>query len=108
MVQELISFKKFIRVLVMLKGQFYLNQKELKVGSRGVLSGLQSSLYAAARIVARPSPTRTFTFELSSHGSPQWNVEYNYTGKPSIPVAGLSPAGHAALRAARGRSTDTI
>ena len=73
-----------------------------EVGSRAVsLSGLQSSLYAAARRVARPSPTRTFTFELSCHGSPCWHVEYNYAGKQSIPATGLSPAGHAALQAAR-------
>ena len=56
------------------------------VGSRvGVISGLQSSLYAAARAVAGPSPTRAFTLELSSHESPHWNVEYNYAGKQSIP-----------------------
>ena len=41
-----------------------------------------------------------FTFELSSHESPHWNVEYNYAGKQPIPAAGLSPAGHAALWAA--------
>ena len=41
------------------------------VGSRaGFFSGLQSSLYATARKVARPSPTRAFTFELSSQESP--------------------------------------
>jgi len=64
------------------------------------LSGLQSSLYATARQLARPTPARTFTSELSSHESPHWNVGYNYAGKPSIPAAGLSPAGHAALWAA--------
>ena len=48
------------------------------------LSRLQSSLYAAARRVACPSPTRTFTFELSFHESPHQNVEYNYAGKSSI------------------------
>ena len=43
-----------------------------EVGSRvAAISRLQSSLYAAARSVARPSPTRTFTFELSSHESPR-------------------------------------
>jgi hypothetical protein len=36
----------------------------------GGLSRLQSSLDAAARIVASPSPTRAFTFELSFHESP--------------------------------------
>src|SRR6202789_3911156 len=35
------------------------------------LSRLQCSLDAAARSVASPSPTRTFTFELSFHESPQ-------------------------------------
>ena len=30
-----------------------------------------------------------------------WHVEYNYAGKQSIPAAGLPPAGHAALWAAR-------
>ena len=33
--------------------------------SRGSVTRLQNSLYATARRVARPSPTRTFTFELS-------------------------------------------
>lgn len=42
-----------------------------QVGSRvGGLSGLQSSLYATARTVAGPSPTRAFTFELSPQESP--------------------------------------
>ena len=68
--------------------------------SRGSVTRLQSSLYAAARRFARPTPTRTFTFELSSHESPHWNVEYNYAGKQPIPAAGLTPAGHAALWAA--------
>ena len=68
--------------------------------ARGGVTRLQSSLYAAARRVARPSPTRTFTFELSFHESPHWNVEYNYAGKQPIPAAGLSPAGHTALWAA--------
>jgi hypothetical protein len=34
--------------------------------------------------------------------SPQEGVGYNYTGKQSIPVIGLSPIGHAALWAANG------
>jgi hypothetical protein len=68
--------------------------------ARGCVTRLQSSLYAAARRVAGPSPTRTFTFELSSHESPPWNVEYNYAGKQPIPATGLSPVGHAALWAA--------
>ena len=61
---------------------------------------LQSSFYATARWIARPSPARTFTFELSPPGSPQNGVEYNYTGKQSIPVTGLTPARYAALWAA--------
>jgi hypothetical protein len=48
------------------------------------LSRLQNSLHAAARRVACPSPTRTFTFELSFHESPHQNVEYVYAGKSSI------------------------
>ena len=38
--------------------------------SHGSVSRLQSSLHAAARQVARPSPTRTFTLELSPPESP--------------------------------------
>jgi hypothetical protein len=36
---------------------------------------------------------RTFTFELSFHELPHWNVEYDYTAKQPIAVAGLPPAG---------------
>jgi len=61
---------------------------------------LQSSLYAAARRIARPTPERTFTLELSPPKSPRRGVEYDYAGKQSIPAAGLSPARHAALWAA--------
>jgi hypothetical protein len=68
--------------------------------SRGCVTRLQSSLYAAARSFAGPSPTRAFTFELSPRGSPHRSVEYNYAGKQPIPAAGLTPAGHAALWAA--------
>jgi hypothetical protein len=68
--------------------------------TRGSLTRLQSSLNAAARSFASPSPTRAFTFELSPRGSPRRNVEYNYAGKQPIPAAGLPPAGHAALWAA--------
>jgi hypothetical protein len=71
------------------------------VGSRvDSVTRLQNSLHAAARTLARPSPTRTFTFELSLPESPPRNVEYNYTGTQSIPMAGLSPARHTALWAA--------
>jgi len=59
------------------------------------------------RFMLRPGPLlalhrhRTFTFELSSHEfTSQWNVEYDYTAKSAIAVAGLSPAGQTALQAA--------
>ena len=55
---------------------------------------------AAAWMLARPSPTRAFTFELSPRRSPGRSVEYDYAGKQSIPATGLSPAGQAALWAA--------
>ena len=55
---------------------------------------------AAARWIARPSSARAFTFELSTPESPHGVVEYNYTGKQSIPVTGLTPARNAALWAA--------
>jgi hypothetical protein len=72
-----------------------------EVGSRAVLlSRLQSSLYAAARQVARPTPTRAFTPELSPPAVARGDVGYNYAGKQSIPAAGLTPAGHTALQAA--------
>lgn len=64
------------------------------------LTRLQSSLYAAARWIACPSSARAFTFELSTPESPHGVVEYNYTGKQSIPVTGLTPARNAALWAA--------
>jgi hypothetical protein len=34
--------------------------------------------------LACPSPTRTFTFELSFHESPRWTVEYDYAARQSI------------------------
>ena len=58
------------------------------------------SLIATARIVACPSPTRAFTFELSSHESPRWYVEHDYAAKQSIAAAGLAPARHTAVWAA--------
>jgi hypothetical protein len=71
------------------------------VGSRvGCVTRLQSSLHATARRVARPSPTRAFTFELSPPESPPGDVEYNYTSIQSTPVTGLLPARHTALWAA--------
>jgi hypothetical protein len=59
-----------------------------------------SEYRATARRLARPSPTRAFTFELSPVGSLQTGVEYNYAGKQPIPAAGLPPARHRALWAA--------
>lgn len=65
---------------------------------------LQSSLYATAWKLARPSPTRTFTTELPPCESPQQDVSYNYTGKQPIPVTRLPLARYRALWAAsRGR-----
>jgi hypothetical protein len=72
--------------------------------SRGCVTWLQSSLYATARSLARPSPARTFTTELSPDGSPHSDVGYNYTVKQPIAAAGLTPARYAALWAA-GRPT---
>ena len=67
---------------------------------RGSISRLQSSLNAAARQVARPSPTRTFTLELSPSGVASKNVEYDYAGSQPTPATGLAPATHAASWAA--------
>ena len=64
------------------------------------LTRLQSSHHGTARGIAGPSSARAFTFELSPPESPQRGVEYHYAGNRPIPAAGLSPAGHAALRAA--------
>ena len=50
--------------------------------------------------LAGAAPTRAFTFELSFPESPPRNVEYNYTGKQSIPVTGLAPDRPTALWAA--------
>ena len=67
----------------------------------GRVTGLHSSLDAAARKIADPAPTRAFTFELSSHEfTSRWNVEYDYAGKQPIPAVGLTPTGQAALLAA--------
>jgi len=49
--------------------------------TRGRVTRLQSSRHVTARTVAGPSPTRAFTLELSSHESPQWDVEYDYAGR---------------------------
>jgi hypothetical protein len=70
---------------------------------RGCVTRLRSSLYATARYLASPSPARTSTIELSPDGSPQSDVDYNYTIIQPIIVAGLSPARYAALWAASSR-----
>ncbi|MDD4891130.1 MAG: hypothetical protein PHU85_14505, partial [Phycisphaerae bacterium] len=49
-----------------------------------------------------------FTFELSSHELPRWNVEYHYTAKQPIAVAGPTPAGQTALQAATRISRITL
>jgi len=46
---------------------------------------LQSSLNATARCLASSSPARTFTIELSPDGSPQSDVDYNYTANNRLP-----------------------
>ena len=49
-------------------------------GSRvSCVTRLQGSFHTAARRLARPSPARAFTSELSPAGSPQPGVGYNYT-----------------------------
>ena len=50
--------------------------------------------------LASAAPTCAFTFELSFPESPPGNVEYDYTGKQSIPVTGLAPDRPTALWAA--------
>ena len=50
--------------------------------------------------LAGAAPTCAFTFELSFLESPPRHVEYDYTGKQSIPVTGLAPDRPAALWAA--------
>jgi len=57
--------------------------------SCGCVTRLQSSLYATARSLASPSPTRTFTIELSPDGSPQSDVDYNYTANNQLPQPDL-------------------
>lgn len=63
---------------------------------------------ATACTIASPSPTRTFTTELSPDGSPRTDVGYNYLGKQSIPRTGLTPAKHAALWAASKDRRNTL
>jgi hypothetical protein len=69
--------------------------------TRGVCLELQSSLYATARKVARPAPTRAFTFELSCHSSPPGTSNMTTRANSQFPATGLAPAGQAALWAAR-------
>jgi hypothetical protein len=57
--------------------------------SCGCVTRLQSSLYATARSLASPSPTRTFTTELSPDGSPRSDVDYNYTANNQLPQPDL-------------------
>ena len=54
-------------------------------------------------MIASPHQQGTFTVELSPAGSPQTSVDYDYAGKQPIPAAGLAPARHTALWAAKGR-----
>jgi len=77
-----------------------------QVGTRvGRVTRLQSSLDAAARSVASPPPTRTFTCELPPGESPPRRASHMATRRgQSIAVAGLSPAGRAALWAATRRA----
>ena len=71
------------------------------VGSHvACITRLQSSFHTTARTIACPSPTRTFTPELSPPGSPPRSVGYNYMGTQPTPMAGLTPATHAAPWAA--------
>ena len=55
----------------------------------GSVTRLQSSLYATARCLASSSPARTFTIELSPDGSPQSDVDYNYTANNQLPQPDL-------------------
>ena len=58
---------------------------------------------ATARMIASPSPTRTFTIKLSLIGSPRTSVDHDYAGKQPIPATGLSPARHTSVWAATGK-----
>jgi len=55
----------------------------------GCVTRLQSSLHATARCLASSSPARTFTIELSPDGSPQSDVDYNYTANNQLPQPDL-------------------
>jgi hypothetical protein len=51
--------------------------------------------------MARPTPTRTFTIELSPAGSPRTGVDHDYTGKQSTPATRLPLARHTTVWAAK-------
>jgi hypothetical protein len=67
---------------------------------RGGLTRLQSLLHVTARQVCSPCIGQDFYSRAFTPFVAIGSVEYNYTGKQSIPAAGLSPARHAALWAA--------
>jgi len=48
---------------------------------------LQSSLYATAHRIACPTPAMTFTFELVTHESLHFVVEYYYAGNSQFPLS---------------------
>ena len=51
----------------------------------GWVTRLQSSLYATAWCLASPTPARAFTIKLPPNGSPQSDVDYNYTAYNQLP-----------------------
>src|SRR5579863_7522953 len=67
---------------------------------RGGLTRLQSLLHVTARQVCSPCIGQDFYSRAFTPFVAIGSVEYDYTGKQSIPAAGLSPARHAALWAA--------
>ena len=73
----------------------------------GCVTRLYSSLIAAARKMANPSPTRAFTFELSLHESPPATSSITTRANSQFPAVGLPPTGQAALLAATEGTEDT-
>ena len=71
--------------------------------SRGSCNEANRFTCVAARTIVSPHQQGTFTVELSSGGSPQPDVDYDYAGKQPIPAAGLPPARHTSVRAAKGK-----
>src|SRR6266508_6904737 len=57
--------------------------------------------------MARPTPTRTFTTELSPAGSPRTDVDHDYTGKQSTPATRLPLARHTTVWAAKKETKGT-